>query len=79
MIFCLNPSPFHQGEDQGEGPYQSCAAYPDQRMTLNFFIELSPARREQVGDPLQHHLGLKEHFVVPNSSISSVMRFARVA
>src|SRR6266446_9480616 len=27
-----------QGEDQGEGPYQSCAAYPDQRMTLSSFI-----------------------------------------
>src|SRR6266851_8730594 len=27
--------------DQGEGPYQSCAAYPDQRMTLSFFHSVS--------------------------------------
>src|SRR5712692_10876788 len=39
-----NPTPF---SGRGEGPYQSCAAYPDQRMTSNSFIINRRSRQQK--------------------------------
>src|SRR5216683_1956642 len=67
-----DPSPF-QGE--GEGPYQSCAAYPDQRMTLNFIASrappanpqsfATPARRARVASMAYPRGKLYQHRPIP--------------